>query len=191
MNEFSMILFTTSSEEICMIARSAENPPIGLCQLPIIIVKLLLDFLLTLLSCCLVSGAKATRIIRCGFRNAVSIILSIVSANAESTDVYEEFDDPAVSAIGKVNQRWSVIGWVTKNLLSRAPLCFGRHVKPLVPAEFAVVSTHQSTLGPRGGLQVVISKEGLRPRSGDINRLMMRNECICVKNLIIFASLGA
>jgi hypothetical protein len=28
---------------------------------------------------------------------------------------------------------WSVIRWVTKNLLSRAPPCFGRHVKPLVP----------------------------------------------------------
>jgi hypothetical protein len=29
-----------------------------------------------------------------------------------------------------------------QNLLSRAPPCFGRHVKPLVPATFAVVSTH-------------------------------------------------
>jgi hypothetical protein len=33
---------------------------------------------------------------------------------------------------------------VTKNGLPRAPLCFGRHVKPLVPAAFAVVSTHHS-----------------------------------------------
>jgi hypothetical protein len=33
----------------------------------------------------------------------------------------------------------------------RAP-CFGRHVKPLAPAAFAIVSTHQSALGPRGGL---------------------------------------
>jgi hypothetical protein len=30
------------------------------------------------------------------------------------------------------------------NLLSRAPPCFGRHVKLLVPAAFAVVSTHSS-----------------------------------------------
>jgi hypothetical protein len=30
-----------------------------------------------------------------------------------------------------------------QNLLSRAPLCFGRYVKPLVPA-FAVVRTHAS-----------------------------------------------
>ncbi|RVE52732.1 hypothetical protein evm_002605 [Chilo suppressalis] len=56
------------------------------------------------------------------------------------------------AAIVEVKQlsQWSVIGWVTKNLLSRAPPCFGRHVKPLVLAAFAVVSTHQSALGPRG-----------------------------------------
>jgi hypothetical protein len=52
----------------------------------------------------------------------------------------------------EVKQRWSVIGWVTKNLFSRAPPCFGRHVKPLVPDELAVVSTHQPELGPHGGL---------------------------------------
>jgi hypothetical protein len=55
--------------------------------------------------------------------------------------------------------------------------CFGRHVKPLVPAAFAVVSTHQPALGLRGGLWpvllCVIHKEGLCPSSGDINRLMM------------------
>ncbi|RVE44077.1 hypothetical protein evm_011270 [Chilo suppressalis] len=57
------------------------------------------------------------------------------------------------AAIVEVKQlsQWSVIGWVTKNLLSRASPCFGRHVKPLVPAAFAVVSTHQSALGSRGG----------------------------------------
>ncbi|CAH0397353.1 unnamed protein product [Chilo suppressalis] len=38
-----------------------------------------------------------------------------------------------------------------QKLLSRASPCFGRHVKPLVPAASAVVSTHQSALGPRGG----------------------------------------
>jgi hypothetical protein len=58
----------------------------------------------------------------------------------------EELDGHAVSALRRVvvevKQRWSVIGWVTKNLLSRAPPCFGWHVKPLVPAAFAVVSTH-------------------------------------------------
>jgi hypothetical protein len=40
--------------------------------------------------------------------------------------------------------RSNEIGWVTKNLLSRAPPCFGRHVKPLVPVAFAIVSTHSS-----------------------------------------------
>jgi hypothetical protein len=40
----------------------------------------------------------------------------------------EELDGPAVSAlpraIAEVKQLWSVIGWVTKNLLTRAPPCF-------------------------------------------------------------------
>jgi hypothetical protein len=73
---------------------------------------------------------------------------------------FEELDDPAVSALRRAiaegKKRWSVIGWVTKNLLSRAPPCFGRHVKPLVPAAFAVVSTHQPALGLRGGLWPVL-----------------------------------
>jgi hypothetical protein len=72
----------------------------------------------------------------------------------------EEFDGSAVNAfrraIAKVKQRWSVIGWVTKNLLSQAPPCFGTHVKPLVPAAFAVVSTHQPALGPLGGVWPVL-----------------------------------
>jgi hypothetical protein len=76
------------------------------------------------------------------------------------TCVKEELDGPAVSAlrraIAEVKQRWSVIGWVTKNLLSRALPYFGRLVKPLVLAAFAVVSTHKSTLGPCGGLWPVL-----------------------------------
>jgi hypothetical protein len=71
----------------------------------------------------------------------------------------EELGGPAVSALRRafveVQQHWSVkflvTGWVTKNLLSRTSPCFGRHVKPLVSAVFAVVSTHQPALGPRGG----------------------------------------
>jgi hypothetical protein len=54
-------------------------------------------------------------------------------------------------AIAEAKQLWSVIGWVTKNLLSRVPPCFGKHVKPLVPAAFAVVSIHHTVLGSRGG----------------------------------------
>jgi hypothetical protein len=93
----------------------------------------------------------------------------------------EELDGPAVSALRRANaevkQRWSVIGWVTKNLLSRASACFGRHVKPLAPASFVVVYIHRPALDPRGGLWpfllMCIHKEGLFPSSGDINRLMM------------------
>jgi hypothetical protein len=59
-------------------------------------------------------------------------------------------------AIAEVKQRRSVIGWVIKNLLYRVPQCFGRHVKPLVPVAFAIVSTRQSALGPRGGLWPVL-----------------------------------
>jgi hypothetical protein len=70
--------------------------------------------------------------------------------------MYEELDGPAVSAlrraIAEVKQHWSVIGWVTKNLLCQASPCFGRHVKPLVPVAFAVISIHQPALGRRGGL---------------------------------------
>jgi hypothetical protein len=62
----------------------------------------------------------------------------------------------SVRVIAEVKQCWSVIGCVNKNLLSPAPPCFGRHVKPLVPAEFAVVSTHQPALGLRGGLWPVL-----------------------------------
>jgi hypothetical protein len=43
-----------------------------------------------------------------------------------------------------------------KKLLSRDFPCFERHVKPLVPAAFAVVSTHQPAMGPRGGLWSVL-----------------------------------
>jgi hypothetical protein len=67
----------------------------------------------------------------------------------------EELDGSAVSALRRaiveVKQRWSVVGCVTKNLLSQAPPCFGRHVKPLVTAAFVVISTHQPALGPRDG----------------------------------------
>jgi hypothetical protein len=95
----------------------------------------------------------------------------------------EEHDGPTVTAllrtITEIKQCWSVTGWVTKNLVSRVTPCFGKHVKPLVPVIFAVVSIHKSALGPRGGFMAsspcVIHKEGLCPSNGDINRLMMIN----------------
>jgi hypothetical protein len=45
-----------------------------------------------------------------------------------------------------------------KHKLTKYPYipCLGRHVKPLVLAAFAVVSTHQPALGPRGGLWPVL-----------------------------------
>jgi hypothetical protein len=89
----------------------------------------------------------------------------------------EELDSPAVSALAEVMQCWSVIGWVTKNLLSRAPPCFGRHVKPLVPA-FAVFITHQvwaRVVGYDPFSLCVIHKEGLYP-SGDIKRLNQKDD---------------
>jgi hypothetical protein len=74
--------------------------------------------------------------------------------------IHEELDGPTVSAlrrsIAEVKQHWPVIEWVTKNLFTRAPPCFGRHGKPLVPAAFTVVSSYQSELVPRGGLWPVL-----------------------------------
>jgi hypothetical protein len=63
-----------------------------------------------------------------------------------------------VRSIAEAKQRsqWSVIGRVTKTLLTRVPPCFGRHVKPLVPAVFAIVSTYESAHGSRGGLWLVL-----------------------------------
>jgi hypothetical protein len=51
-------------------------------------------------------------------------------------------------AIAEVKLSWSVIGWVTKNLLSLAP--------PYFPAAFEVISTYQPALGSRGGLWPVL-----------------------------------
>jgi hypothetical protein len=99
----------------------------------------------------------------------------------------KDLDDRAVSAlrrmIEEVKQRWSVIG------------CFGRYVKPLVPAAFAVVSTHQSALDPHRGYGsfsfCVIRKEGLYLSSGDINRLMMmvNNKDLVIVCLLVFITI--
>jgi hypothetical protein len=68
------------------------------------------------------------------------------------------------------------MGWVTKTLSSRAPPWFGRQVKPLVPAAFAVVSTHQSALGPRGGLWPVLLV---------VNPLRLRKACASAVGTLI------
>jgi hypothetical protein len=50
-------------------------------------------------------------------------------------------------AVAEVKQHWWVIDQKFIALKStKKEDCFGRHVKPLVPAAFAVVSTHQSAL---------------------------------------------
>jgi hypothetical protein len=63
--------------------------------------------------------------------------------------LFEELDGLAVSALGVQSRKLSNVLKVShrmgdKNLSSRDPPCFGRHVKPLVPAAFAVVSTYSS-----------------------------------------------
>jgi hypothetical protein len=77
----------------------------------------------------------------------------------------------------KLSNVYSVIGWVTKNLLSRAPPCFVRHAKPLVPAAFAMLAPtnpHWARVVGYGSFSLcVIHKEGLCPSIGDINRLTM------------------
>jgi hypothetical protein len=50
----------------------------------------------------------------------------------------EELYGPAASAL----RRAIAESMGDQNLLSRAPSCFGRHVKPLVPVEFVIVGTH-------------------------------------------------
>jgi hypothetical protein len=62
---------------------------------------------------------------------------------------YEKLDGRAVSALGVRPRKLIPVSTASlrmgdQNLLSRAPPCFGRHVKLLVPAVFAVVSTHSS-----------------------------------------------
>jgi hypothetical protein len=79
---------------------------------------------------------------------------------------------PLRRAIAQVKQRWSVIGWVTKNLLCRAPPCFGRHV--LYLQSLAPTNPHWARMVGYGPFSLcIIHKEGLCPSNGDINRLMM------------------
>jgi hypothetical protein len=52
-------------------------------------------------------------------------------------------------AIAQIKQRRSVIEWVTKIYYLEL---FRASKGTLIPAAFAVVSTHQPALGPRGGL---------------------------------------
>jgi hypothetical protein len=73
-----------------------------------------------------------------------------------------------------VKQHWSVMRWVTKNLLSRVPLCF--------------VNTYLSALGTHGGLGPLslcpIYKQGLCLSSENIKRLVI-HEYEIIKNIFI------
>jgi hypothetical protein len=82
---------------------------------------------------------------------------------------------PQSVCFGMRSRKLSNVGhWMSdQNVLSRASPRFERHVKPLVPAVFAVVSTHQTALGYGPFFLCVLHKESLCPSSGDINRLMM------------------
>jgi hypothetical protein len=83
------------------------------------------------------------------------------------------------SSIAEVKEPWSVIGWVTNNLLFWVPSCFGGHVKRLVPAAFAALTLTNPQWARVVGYDLwwfylcVIHKEGLCPSIRDINRLMM------------------
>jgi hypothetical protein len=85
---------------------------------------------------------------------------------------------------------------MTKNLISRSPPCYGKHIKSLVPAVFTVVIAHPSALGLRGGLWPlwVSYKACLYPNSEDINRLMImmmaKKVYICSLVSIVLLSLG-
>jgi hypothetical protein len=79
------------------------------------------------------------------------------------------------TSIAEAKQRWLVIGWVTKNVISREPPCVGMHVKPLVPAVFAVATNpHWARVAGYSPFYLwVIHKEDLCPSSGGIKRLTM------------------
>jgi hypothetical protein len=78
----------------------------------------------------------------------------------------KELDGPAVSALQRaiaiVKQRWSVIGWVTKNLLFWVPPCFGRHVKTLVHLlPLAPTNLHWAHVVGYGPFSLCVHKEDL------------------------------
>jgi hypothetical protein len=63
---------------------------------------------------------------------------------------YYANDGPDVRhTIAEVKQRSKVGRWSGHQTFNFSSSYFGRHVKSLVPAAFAVVSTHQSALGRR------------------------------------------
>jgi hypothetical protein len=89
--------------------------------------------------------------------------------------LYKELDGPAVSAfrraIAEVKQHWSVIGLVTKILLSRAPPFFGRLSRwsRLQLQSLAPTNPHCVRVVGYGPFSLcVIHKESLCPSNVDI-----------------------
>jgi hypothetical protein len=62
-----------------------------------------------------------------------------------------------LSALFDIHIPYSINNTMKKKLNEIFYPCFGRHLKPLVPAVFAAVNTHQSALSPRGGLLILSS----------------------------------
>jgi hypothetical protein len=85
----------------------------------------------------------------------------------------EELDGPTVSALGVRSRMLSKMQ--SKNVICRAPPCFGSHVKPLCMAVPAVLAAR---VGYDPYSVSVIHKESLCPDSGDIKRLIMIMEMI-------------
>jgi hypothetical protein len=93
----------------------------------------------------------------------------------------EELDVPVVSALRRaiveVQQRWSVIGWVTKKYylehLRASEGTLSRWSRPHLQS-IAPTNPHWAHVVGYGPFSLcVIHKEGLFPSSEDINRLMM------------------
>jgi hypothetical protein len=63
------------------------------------------------------------------------IVIVILEELDDRRELAEAFQQRKAIKMGRMGDQ---------NILPRAPQCFGRHVRPLVPAAFAVVSTHSS-----------------------------------------------
>jgi hypothetical protein len=75
-------------------------------------------------------------------------VINRVHVSCTILELLEELGGPAVSALSVRSPKLSNVlkghRMGDHHLLFRVPPCFGRHVKLLVPAAFAVVSTHYS-----------------------------------------------
>jgi hypothetical protein len=112
----------------------------------------------------------------------IKIILVVNYRNAlisTTRRIFDELDGSIGSAWDRGRKTTLVSHKMSdqKFVISRSSV-LGRHVKALAPAAFAVVSTHQSALGPLGGLLPVFlmcnPSEKPVPYSGGINRWWCR-----------------